>query len=96
MMSRSSLFRLAIALLTLLSTSSGAATDLTVVGEAACKRVVNQFEESMSFARKSMGFEKAAQLKQQILSDSLESQIFAKDGYCGLARHLESKKKPGK
>lgn len=64
--------------------------------EQVCKATVVKFEESMAFIRKSVGYEKAAEMKEALLPNKLESELFAKDGYCGVARHLQSKKLVGK
>lgn len=64
--------------------------------EAQCRETVAKFEESMSFVRKSVGYEKAAEIKESLLPNKLESEIFAKDGYCGVAKYLKTKKLLGK
>lgn len=64
--------------------------------EAQCRETVVKFEESMSFVRKSVGYEKAAEIKESLLPNKLESEIFAKEGYCGVAKYLKSKKLLGK
>jgi len=64
--------------------------------EQVCKATVVKFEESMAFIRKSVGYEKAAEMKEALLPNKLESELFAKEGYCGVARHLQSKKLVGK
>ena len=64
--------------------------------EAQCREVVAKFEESMSFVRKSVGYEKATEIKESLLPNKVESEIFAKDGYCGVAKYLKSKKLLGK
>lgn len=64
--------------------------------EAQCREVVAKFEESMSFVRKSVGYEKAAEIKESLLPNKVESEIFAKDGYCGVAKYLKAKKLLGK
>ena len=64
--------------------------------EAQCRETVAKFEESMSFVRKSVGYEKAADIKESLLPNKLESEIFAKEGYCGVARYLRTKKLLGK
>ena len=64
--------------------------------EAQCRETVAKFEESMSFIRKSVGYEKAAEIKESLLPNKLESEIFAKDGYCGVAKYLKAKKLSGK
>ena len=64
----------------------------TEAQEQACRQTVAKFEESMAFVRKSVGYEKAAEMKESLLPNKLESELFAKDGYCGVARHLREKK----
>ena len=64
--------------------------------DAQCRETVAKFEESMSFVRKSVGYEKAAEIKESLLPNKLESEIFAKEGYCGVAKYLKSKKLLGK
>ena len=58
----------------------------------ACRETVVKFEESMNFVRKSAGYEKAAEVKESLLPNKLESELFAKEGYCGVARYLRAKK----
>ena len=60
--------------------------------EAQCRETVAKFEESMGFVRKSVGYEKAAEIKEALLPNKLGSEIFAKEGYCGVAKHLKAKK----
>ena len=64
--------------------------------ESQCRETVAKFEESMSFVRKSVGYEKAAEIKESLLPNKVESEIFAKEGYCGVARYLKAKKLLGK
>lgn len=64
--------------------------------ESQCRDTVAKFEESMSFVRKSLGYEKAAEIKESLLPNKLESEIFAKEGYCGVAKYLKVKKLLGK
>ena len=64
--------------------------------EAPCRETVAKFEESMGFIRKSVGYEKAAEIKESLLPNKLESEIFAKEGYCGVAKYLKAKKLVGK
>jgi hypothetical protein len=64
--------------------------------EAQCRETVAKFEESMGFVRKSVGYEKAAEIKESLLPNKLESEIFAKEGYCGVAKYLKAKKLVGK
>ena len=64
--------------------------------EVQCRETVAKFEESMAFVRKSLGYEKAAEIKESLLPNKLESELFAKDGYCGVARYLKAKKLLGK
>lgn len=66
------------------------------VQDQQCRDTVAKFEESMSFVRKSVGYEKAADIKESLLPNKLESEIFAKEGYCGVARYLKAKKLLGK
>ena len=68
----------------------------TETPEQVCKATVVKFEESMAFVRKSVGYEKAAEIKENLLPNKVESELFAKEGYCGVARHLQSKKLIGK
>lgn len=68
----------------------------TEAQEQVCRETVNKFEESMAFIRKSIGYEKAAEMKEALLPNKLESELFAKEGYCGVARHLRAKKLVGK
>ena len=67
-----------------------------VFQEQVCRDTVTKFEESMAFIRKSVGYEKAAEMKEALLPNKLESELFAKEGYCGVARHLRAKKLIGK
>jgi aspartate ammonia-lyase len=60
--------------------------------EQTCREMVAKFQESMSFVRKSVGYEKAAEIKESLLPNKLESELFAKEGYCGVARYLKAKK----
>ncbi len=60
--------------------------------ESQCRETVAKFEESMNFVRKSVGYEKAAEIKESLLPNKVESEIFAKEGYCGVARYLKTKK----
>lgn len=64
--------------------------------ERQCRETVAKFEESLSFARKSLGYEKAAAIKESLLPNKLESELFAKEGYCGVAEYLKAKKLVGK
>ncbi len=57
-----------------------------------CRADVLKFEHIMSFIRDSQGPQAAAKLKEKLLPAKMESDILAKDGYCGLARHLHEKK----
>jgi len=81
------------AMLGMVSLQAWAQTDAS---EQACRETVAKFEESMAFVRKSVGYEKAAEIKESLLPNKLESELFAKDGYCGVARHLREKKLVGK
>lgn len=84
---------LAVGLLTLPAIAQTAAQEAQ---EQQCRETVVKFEESMSFARKSLGYEKAAEIKESLLPNKLESELFAKEGYCGVAKHLKAKKLVGK
>jgi hypothetical protein len=65
---------------------------VTEAQELACRQTVGKFEESMAFVRKSVGYEKATEMKEALLPNKLESELFAKEGYCGVARYLREKK----
>ena len=80
----------------MLALSSVAQTAALDAQEQQCRETVAKFEESMSFARKSLGYEKAAEIKKSLLPNKLESELFAKEGYCGVAKHLKAKKLVGK
>ena len=82
-----------LALPALAQTAAPAAPDAQ---EQQCRETVAKFEESMSFARKSLGYEKAAEIKESLLPNKLESELFANEGYCGVAKHLKAKKLVGK
>ena len=79
-----------------LSLPASAQADAADAKEVACRETVAKFEESMAFVRKSLGYEKAAEIKESLLPNKLESELFAKDGYCGVARYLKAKKLLGK
>lgn len=80
----------------MLSLQAQAQTIGTEAQEQVCRDTVTKFEESMAFIRKSVGYEKAAEMKEALLPNKLESELFAKEGYCGVARHLRAKKLIGK
>ena len=80
----------------LLALSTMAQTAAQDAQEQQCRETVAKFEESMSFARKSLGYEKAAEIKESLLPNKLESELFAKEGYCGVAKYLKAKKLVGK
>ncbi len=60
--------------------------------EPQCRETVAKFEESMAFVRKSVGYQRATEIKESLLPDKLEAEIFNKEGYCGVARYLRAKK----
>ena len=80
----------------LLSLQAQGQTVASDTQEQACRDTVTKFEESMAFIRKSVGYEKAAEMKEALLPNKLESELFSKEGYCGVARHLRAKKLVGK
>ena len=57
-----------------------------------CKAEVLKFEKNIAFIRSSLGNASAAKLREKLLPAKLESEILFKDGYCGLARHMQDKK----
>ena len=79
-----------------LTLSAMAQTTAQDAQERQCRETVAKFEESLSFARKSLGYEKAAAIKESLLPNKLESELFAKEGYCGVANYLKAKKLLGK
>lgn len=87
---------LGLALGGLLSMQAWAQAASTEAQEQACRETVAKFEESMAFVRKSVGYEKAAEIKESLLPNKLESELFAKEGYCGVAKYLKAKKLLGK
>ena len=80
----------------MLALSAVAQTAAPDVQEQQCRDTVAKFEESISFVRKSLGFEKAAEIKESLLPNKLESELFAKEGYCGVAKYMKAKKLVGK
>ncbi len=57
-----------------------------------CRTEVSKFERVIGFVRDNQGKLAAEDLKEKLLPSKLESDILSKDGYCGLAKHLRSKK----
>jgi hypothetical protein len=78
----------------LVSVSSIAQTPAvkTVVSVDPCRSEVSKFESVIGFVRDSQGNAAAADMKEKLLPAKLESDILTKEGYCGLAKHLRSKK----
>jgi hypothetical protein len=67
------------------STSAGVSVD-------PCRIEVSKFERALGFVCESQGTAAAADVKEKLLPAKLESDILSKEGYCGLAKHLRSKK----
>lgn len=57
-----------------------------------CLAEVAKFEQAIGLVRQTSGNAAAASLKEKLLPAKLENEILMKDGYCGLAKHLRSKK----
>lgn len=58
----------------------------------ACKQKVLEFERAIGLIRQLQGEKAAAELKEHLLPQKVESEILFKDGYCGLARYIREKK----
>ena len=95
-LSSSTLCALGFVFVWLMALPASAQTTAQDAQEQQCRETVAKFEESMSFVRKSLGYEKAAEIKESLLPNKLESEIFAKEGYCGVAKYLKAKKLLGK
>ena len=76
----------------LLSLQAWAEPASTPAQEQTCRDLVAKFEESMAIVRKSVGYERAAEIKEALLPNKIESELFSKSGYCGVARYLQDKK----
>ena len=57
-----------------------------------CRAVVSKFEQDIGFLRRSMGNDKAAEIKEKLLPAKTEMQILSGEGYCGLARYIRDNK----
>lgn len=57
-----------------------------------CRSEVSKFDKVIGFVRDTQGEPAAAVLKEKLLPAQLEGQIMTKEGYCGLAKHLRTKK----
>ncbi len=57
-----------------------------------CLAEVAKFEQAIGFVRQTSGNAAAAELKEKLLPAKLENEILMKEGYCGLAKYLRSKK----
>jgi hypothetical protein len=57
-----------------------------------CRTEVSRFEQALGFVRESQGSAAAADVKEKLLPAKVENDILNKEGYCGLAKHLRSKK----
>jgi hypothetical protein len=85
----------ALAVTVLISNSSiaqTAAPSSAVVSVDPCRYEVSKFERALGFVREAQGNAAAADVKEKLLPAKLESGILSKEGYCGLAKHLRSKK----
>jgi len=60
--------------------------------EAQCQRDLSKFEQAIAFSRQAQGAEAAARLRERLLPAQLESEVLARDGVCGLAKHLRDKR----
>ena len=57
-----------------------------------CRAEVSRFEQTIGFIRQAQGNQAAAELKEKLLPAKIENDILFKDGYCGLATYLRTKK----
>jgi hypothetical protein len=60
--------------------------------EAQCQRDLSKFEQAIAFARQAQGQEAAAKLRERLLPAQLENDLLAREGACGLAKHLRDKR----
>lgn len=60
--------------------------------DSACQSEVAKFEQAIAFIRNAQGVAAAAKLKEDLLPAYLEYELLSRQGYCGLARYLKSKK----
>jgi hypothetical protein len=85
----------ALAVTLLISSASIAQTAAATNGVAPvdpCRIEVSKFERALGFVREAQGNAAAADVKEKLLPAKLENDILSKEGYCGLAKHLRSKK----
>jgi hypothetical protein len=85
----------AIAITVLISCTSIAQTVVApapAVSVDPCRTEVSKFERALGFVRENQGNAAAADVKEKLLPAKLENDILSKEGYCGLAKHLRSKK----
>ncbi len=84
-------------MLTFFCTQSGAQSAAAVAGAAAqasdpCRATVLRFERALSIMRDTQGNKAGEALREKLLPAKLQSEILHKEGYCGLARHIQEKK----
>lgn len=57
-----------------------------------CTKELSKFEQTLALLRQTQGAKAAADIRERLLPAKVESEIVAKEGSCGLARHLRKKK----
>ncbi|MDB5931522.1 MAG: hypothetical protein JWR60_3229 [Polaromonas sp.] len=57
-----------------------------------CQGKVLEFERAIGFVRQTAGGQLTSSVKERLLPAKLEQDILMKDGYCGLADYLRSRK----
>lgn len=60
--------------------------------ETQCQRDLAKFEQAIAFVKQAQGQEAAAKLRERLLPAQLENELLAREGSCGLARHLREKR----
>jgi hypothetical protein len=89
---------LAGSLLSLLCVSASAQTppaagaDPKAQADAACTKSLSKFDQTIALIHQTQGAKAAATLREKMLPAKLETDLRAKEGPCGLAKHMRQKK----
>lgn len=63
-----------------------------IQGDTTCTKDLSKFEQTLTLLRQTQGAKAAANIRERLLPAKVESDIVAKEGSCGLAKHLRKKK----
>lgn len=58
----------------------------------ACQNDISKFEQTLMLVRQTSGEKAAGELKEKLLPATQQTEILAKEGICGLSKHLRDRK----